>query len=229
MADSVSDKSSLLSGWLSLLGNRLLLALLAVSLIPLALTGIAMYRSSADSLRKQTFNQLETVRTITAKSVQRYFAGLQDQLRVASEDRMTVDALRQFKAAVATLAADTKADEKSLTATRRGLETFYTGEFTNEYRRRNGSDVDAKPLGESLDDVSAILQDLYIRRNPNPIEVTGAVGEFQEQREHRLRDVRRAVLGDVAHRHAPGPRRRHVDDVVAGGQHADEQIGRAHV
>ena len=100
MADSVSDKSSLLSGWLSLLGNRLLLALLAVSLIPLALTGIAMYRSSADSLRKQTFNQLETVRTITAKSVQRYFAGLQDQLRVASEDRMTVDALRQFKAAV---------------------------------------------------------------------------------------------------------------------------------
>jgi methyl-accepting chemotaxis protein len=169
MADSASDKPSLLSGWLSLLGNRLLLSLLAVSLIPLALTGIAMYRSAADSLRKQAFNQLETVRTITAKSVERYFAGLQDQLRVASDDRMTIDALRQFTAAVATLTADTKADEQSLAAARRGLETFYTGEFANEYRRRNGSDVDAKPLGESLDDASAILQELYIRRNPNPI------------------------------------------------------------
>ena len=37
MAASGASTSSLLSGWLSLLGNRLLLALLAVSLIPLAL------------------------------------------------------------------------------------------------------------------------------------------------------------------------------------------------
>ena len=105
---------NLLSGWLSLLGNRLLLALLAVSLIPLALTGIAMYNSAAATIRTQAFGQLETVRTITAKSVERYFTGLQDQLRVVSEDRMTVDAVRQFKTAVTTLAADTKADEKSL-------------------------------------------------------------------------------------------------------------------
>ena len=160
---------NLLSGWLSLLGNRLLLALLAVSLIPLALTGIAMYNSAVATIRTQAFGQLETVRTITAKSVERYFTGLQDQLRVVSEDRMTVDAVRQFKTAVATLAADTKADEKSLAATRREVETFYTGEFAGEYRKRNGSDVDAKPLAESVDDATAILQDLYLCRNPNPL------------------------------------------------------------
>ena len=66
MADSSDSNSSIVSGWMSLLGNRLLLALLAVSLIPLALTGIAMYNSSADAIKTQAFNQLETVRTITA-------------------------------------------------------------------------------------------------------------------------------------------------------------------
>ena len=87
MADSGASNSSLVSGWMSLLGNRLLLALLAVSLIPLALTGVAMYSSSAEAIKTQAFNQLETVRTITAKSVERYFERLHDQLRVAAEDR----------------------------------------------------------------------------------------------------------------------------------------------
>jgi len=169
MADSNDRTPSFFSGWLSLLGNRLLLSLLAVSLIPLALTGLAMDRSSVDTIRTQAFSQLETVRTITAKSVERYFATLQDELRVAAEDRMTADALRQFKAAVATVTTDAKADEKALTVVRRELGTFYTGDFATEYRRRNGTEADAQPFAEALDDAAAILQDQYIRRNPNPL------------------------------------------------------------
>ena len=45
-----STRRATTGGWRSLLGNRLLLALLAVSLIPLALMGIATYRSAANSL-----------------------------------------------------------------------------------------------------------------------------------------------------------------------------------
>ena len=83
-------------GWRSLLGNRLLLALLAVSLIPLALMGIATYRSAANALTAEAFAKLETVRTITAKSVERYFQTLHNEVRVLSEDRMTIDACKQF-------------------------------------------------------------------------------------------------------------------------------------
>jgi methyl-accepting chemotaxis protein len=167
MADSGVSNSSLVSGWMSLLGNRLLLALLAVSLIPLALTGVAMYTSSAEAIKTQAFNQLETVRTITAKSVERYFERLQDQLRVAAEDRMMVDAIRQFTAGFEAAAATD--DTKAMTAVRRSLDGFYTGEFASEFRARTKEDVDARPLAEALDDDGAVLQDLYIRRNPNPI------------------------------------------------------------
>lgn len=167
MADSDASNSSLVSGWISLLGNRLLLALLAVSLIPLALTGVAMYNSSAEAIKTQAFNQLETVRTITGKSVERYFDRLHDQLRVAAEDRMTVDALRQFTASFDAAAAT--ADAKAMAAVRRSLDGFYTGEFASEFRARTKEDVDARPIAEALEDDGATLQDLYIRRNPNPI------------------------------------------------------------
>ena len=167
MADSDASNPSLVSGWMSLLGNRLLLALLAVSLIPLALTGIAMYNSSAGTLEAQANSQLETVRTITAKAVERYFEAQQNQLRVAAADRMTADAIKQFRTAF--VAADTGRDEKAIAAVRRDLEAFYTGDFASEFRTRRREDVDVRPFAEALGDDAAVLQDLYIRRNPNPV------------------------------------------------------------
>jgi methyl-accepting chemotaxis protein len=156
-------------GWRSLLGNRLLLALLGVSLIPLALMGIATYRSAAAALTTEAFSKLETVRTITAKSVERYFQRLHDELRVLSEDRMALDACKQFQAAFTTVLADNKADDKSVARARRELESHYVGEFATEYRKRTGGEPVTKPLVESLDDTAAYLQHLYIRNNEHPI------------------------------------------------------------
>ena len=56
------------------LRNLVLAALLTMSLVPLALLGVAMYRSAADSLRHQAFARLEAVRTITAQAVERYLS-----------------------------------------------------------------------------------------------------------------------------------------------------------
>jgi methyl-accepting chemotaxis protein len=156
-------------GWRSLLGNRLLLALLGVSLIPLALMAIATYRAASEALVKESFAKLETVRTITAKSVERYFQTLHDQLTVFADDRMAADACRQFSEAFATVAADNKVDAKAMAQVRRDVEAHYAGEFTAEYRKRAGNDPVFKPLVESLDDNALYLQYLYIRRNDNPL------------------------------------------------------------
>jgi len=157
------------SGWRSLLGNRLLLSLLAVSLIPLALMGIATYRAAAGALEKEAFAKLETVRAVTAKSVERYFQTLHDQLRVLAEDRMTVDACRQFRAAAATVAADDTMDEKAIARARRELEGFYGGGFAAEYRRRAGKDPDVKPFVDALDANGVALQRLYLAGNEHPL------------------------------------------------------------
>ena len=155
--------------WRSLLGNKLLLSLLGVSLIPLALMGIATYRSAASALTADAFSKLEIVRTITAKSVERYFQTLHDELRVLSEDRMTIDACKQFQAAFTTVLADNEADDKAVARARRELESHYVGEFATEYRKRTDADPVTKPHLDSLDDTAAYLQFLYIRNNEHAL------------------------------------------------------------
>jgi methyl-accepting chemotaxis protein len=157
------------SGWRSLLGNRLLLALLAVSLIPMALMGLASQQASSTALKTQAFKQLETVNTITGQSVERYFGTLHDELRVLSEDRMISAAIREFTAGVSGVVAEDGVDEKSVAKARRSLEGFYAGEFAAAYRKATGSDPDARALVTALDDAAVWLQDLYIRGNEYPL------------------------------------------------------------
>ena len=137
-------------GWRSLLGNRLLLALLAVSLIPLAILAVATYRSAAAALTDEAFAKLETVRTITAKSVERYFQTLHDELRVLAEDRMTIAACQELQKSFATVVSDNAVDAKELARVRREVEAHYVGEFAAEFRKRAGEDLNARPLVDAL-------------------------------------------------------------------------------
>jgi methyl-accepting chemotaxis protein len=167
MADRGSSGTA--GGWRSLLTNPLLLALLGVSLIPMAFMGAMSYRSSAAALREQAIKQLDTVNAVTAKSVERYFETLHQQLAVLAEGRICLESLRDFTAGLAALRSDDKVDDRALDAARRDLEAFYTGDFATEFERRSGAAADLRPLCDALDDDSAYAQFLYIRNNPNPI------------------------------------------------------------
>jgi methyl-accepting chemotaxis protein len=175
------------AGWLSFLGNRLLLSLLAVSLIPMAFMGMSTYRTASSALKEQAFKQLDTVNAITAKSVERYFDGLHQQLRVIADVQETAEAFRRFRDARATVLADNKLDDKALAAARRELESFYTGEFATALRSRSELDgesaalQDAKVISDSLDDAGAYLQYLYIRRNEHPIGEKQALDAASDQ------------------------------------------------
>ena len=162
-------------GWRSFLTNPLLLALLGVSLIPMAFMGLTSYRSSSAALREQAFKQLDTVNAITAKSVEQYFDTLRQQLVVLAEGRAVREGLDRFRSGLATLRTEDKVDDKALAAARRELESFYTGEFAADYLRRNGQAADPRPLFDALDDDSAYLQYLYIRRNEHPIGAKSAL------------------------------------------------------
>jgi methyl-accepting chemotaxis protein len=156
-------------GWRSFLTNPLLLALLGVSLIPMAFMGLANYRTSSSALREQAFKQLDTVNAITAKAVERYFGTLRQELSVLAEGRICVESLEKFTAGMASLRSEDKIDDKALAAARRELEAFYTGDFATEFRRRSGETIDLRPLCQGLDDDAAYAQYLYIRSNPNPL------------------------------------------------------------
>ncbi len=157
------------SSWKSLLTNRLLLALLTVSLVPLAFMGVSTYRSASSALESQALNQLETVRTITAKSVRRYFVTLEDQLRVLSEDQMTIAAVKEFTSGMAAVASDDEMTAETVADARQQLIGFYEGDVAAAYRERGQEPPLARDLVDGLDEDAALLQHLYLASNKNPI------------------------------------------------------------
>lgn len=167
--DKTSRTAAAASGILSFFSNRLLLALLAVSLLPLAIMGYATYLSAAGAIGLQAQKQLQTVNTVTAKAVGRYFSTMEEQLRITADNRMTLEALEAFKKGFQGVLKDDSVDAAALAEARKSLATFYDGEFSSEFVRQTNSEPPTATFLENLTDEAAYLQYLYISKNENPL------------------------------------------------------------
>ena len=192
------------------LGAKLVIAFLAVGVIPFAVTGTVSLFKASKALSRQSFNQLEAVRGIKKTeiekffderqgdmgalvetvgtlrqeafsklvavrevkraAVERYFQSINDQILTFSEDRMIVDAMKAFREDFREFRAENAVSPQELERMRRELKTYYTGEFSGEYRSQNeGASPEALQYFEQLDDDSVALQYHYIRANANPL------------------------------------------------------------
>jgi len=145
------------------LRNLVLASLLLMSLVPLALMGVAMYRTAANALRAEAFARLEAVRTVTGRSVERYFTTLQQELLVAASQPLAREAMASFREAWQALPRD----EDATAAARRELAAYYAEEFTPRLKKQ--SSVDIRPYVDALDPRTVKLQELYVRANPHPV------------------------------------------------------------
>ncbi len=157
------------SGVLAFFSNRLLLALLAVSLLPLAIMGYATYLSAAKSIEQKAQEQLQTVNAVTAKAVTRYFNTMEEQLRITADNRMTLEALESFTKGFKSILKENAVTETELDEARTRLATYYNGEFASEFERQTDSEAPTAGFLENLTDEAAYLQYLYIRKNENPL------------------------------------------------------------
>lgn len=191
---------------------KLIGTFILVGLIPLILIGWWSCKQASDSLMKQSYNQLESVRGIKKSqinryfgerkgdigvlvetvstlrseannklvavrdikkaSIKRYFQTINDQVLTFSDNKMIIDAMKWFKGAFKTYAADVNPDNKpeEIERMRSELLTYYTGEFATEYSNQNdGKSSGAENYFRQLDADSIAIQYHYIRANTNPL------------------------------------------------------------
>lgn len=158
----------------SILQNRLLLALLSISLIPLSILGVSMYYLASDAIMQQATDRLTAVRTIKANQIQSYFHSIQDQIQTFSEDRMVVQAMSDFKKGMDSIQADKEVTEASLAEMKKQVARYYTSEFARRYSSENSiSEAEQDSLISKmllpLDGDAIALQYQYIQKNPNAL------------------------------------------------------------
>ena len=150
--------------------NRLLLALLGVSLIPLLVLATWMYYQSSKAVMNQAYDRLTAVRTIKANQIESYFRTIHDQILTFSEDQMVIEAMAGFRDSMTKAREENSVTPEDIERMRGELNTYYSVKFSREYQQRNdGKSPNIDAQFGPLDDDSIFLQYQYIRSNPNPL------------------------------------------------------------
>ncbi len=152
------------------MGVKVITLFLIAGLVPLGVMGMLGYKSSSSSLEKQAFNQLVSVRETKKKQIEDYFSTIRKQVRTFSENMMIVDAMKEFKSSFKDARKENDITDSKLEEYRNALKTYYTSDFTNEYKQQNnGKNPQAVNYFNQLDDDSIALQYNYIKANHNPL------------------------------------------------------------
>ncbi len=160
---------------------KLITLFLTVGIVPLAIVAwIAFQKANSaldeantlagDALKKQVFDQLAAVGEIKRGAVERYFQTINDQIITFSEDRMVVNAMREFRAYFQAYRTNASLSVEDLERMRLELRAYYTNAFTQEYRNQNnGRSPNVAGYYGNLDDDSVALQHAYIQANRHPL------------------------------------------------------------
>jgi methyl-accepting chemotaxis protein len=152
------------------LTSKLLMAFLSVGLIPFAIITVVALNQANNALSNQAFGQLLSMRDVKKGQVESYLQTMKDQILTLSEDRMVVDAMYQFSRDFLSFARENDLDAKKIGELRNNLATYYSGEFSVEYRQRNENrPPDISRIVNQIDEISVAIQYHYIRANPHPL------------------------------------------------------------
>ncbi|MBC8356441.1 MAG: methyl-accepting chemotaxis protein [Planctomycetes bacterium] len=163
------------------LRTRLTTAFLCCGLVPLLVATAVSYRNSSSGMRaieenatadleKKSKDQLVALRDSKKEQIERYFSTIRDQMLTFSEDTMVVAAMKKLPGLFDAYREEANVDADLLAEQRGKLLTYYTNEFSTEYRNQNGgTSPNAEQYFQQLDDDSVALQYAYIRGNMHPL------------------------------------------------------------
>ena len=151
--------------------NKLIASVIGTTLIAAIAVGGTFYVTSRNALMDQAFAQLDSVRSVKATQVTDYFQFIDDQISTFTQNKMVVDAMREFPEAQRKARTEAGVTDSQLRTMASELRSYYAEDFVGEYQRRNGPEL-LPPTDEQfepLDKDTLYLQYQYIKNNPNPL------------------------------------------------------------
>ncbi len=152
------------------LKTKLLLAFLAVGIIPFAAMAIISLAKAKSALHDQAFAQMRSIRDVKKGQVQHYLETIKSQAITFSEDRMIVGAMAEFTDAFASFQSENGIGSDDIAGLKQKLSRYYQNDFSTSFREQNdGHSPDVASVLNQIDDSAVALQYHYIQANPNPL------------------------------------------------------------
>jgi len=146
----------------------LIISMLVAGLVPLIGTGLDALNQAQEALHTKGFDQLKSLKTVKKGEIENYFQQIENQIITLSEDRMTIDMMRDAKESFHALADDLSVDKNKLAEYRRDVRRFFDNEFGSKFTKDTGESISSSQLMASSDS-GIIAQYLYISDNKHPL------------------------------------------------------------
>ncbi len=148
------------------IGTKILIAFTTVAIVAVGLVGFFAFTSGSSTLEEESFNKLTAVREMKASQIEDYFQLVENQVITLSQDRMIIDAMRDFDDGLHGMQKelDISADElESMDIANYG---YYENQFLPRLIPNLLQDVSVEDFWPE-DEKSRILQYFYISSNPH--------------------------------------------------------------
>lgn len=173
------------------LKQKIMIGAAVLAALPVLVAGLVVIpvltSASHEALEMSAEQRLVAARNLTKGRIEDYFRTIRHQVLTFSNDRMIRDAMVAFKNGFDSYTDDI--DYSGQAGLKAKLASYYTVEFSNEYRKRNQDQIDVGHWLQQLDAESLALQYRFIKNNPNPLgekhklDDTGDGSDYA--REHR--------------------------------------------
>ena len=156
------------------LKTKLIVGSILLAIIPVGVAGsIITWQANQEArvaLEEQAKNQLISIREMKKNQIEAYFQTIRDQVLTFSNDRMVIEAMKDFNSAFKNFREEIQASNQDVNSWKTSLSTYYQKDFTEEYARRNPNhDSQTHAYFSQLDHDSIALQYHYIKANPHPL------------------------------------------------------------
>jgi PAS domain S-box-containing protein len=148
------------------IGTKILIAFLVVTVVAVGMVGFFAFTTGSSALEEDSFNKLTAVREMKASQIEDYFQTIENQIITFSEDRMIIDAMRDFDGGLHVIQEELDISDDELVRMDLANYGYYDNQFLPRLIPNKLKDVDVDEYWPE-DEKSRILQYFYISSNPN--------------------------------------------------------------
>ena len=158
-----------MSFWKNLdIGTKIIAVMLPCILVIISVTSFFSIKTSQIAIEAEAFNKLVAIRELKAAQIENYFTQIRGQIETFSENKMIVDAMRDFSDGYYDLEAQVNLDAERVEKANQNLKKYYQQQFLPKLSSNMNKTTDLENyLPKS--NIAKVLQNLYISSNKNEL------------------------------------------------------------